>query len=84
MNPILNNPIKDLISKFVGTAKMVQNPQMAIKTMIQNNPQYKQYEGIMDQVNKYISENGGDPETACRKFAAQNGMDINALMGMFK
>ena len=88
VNPILNNPmtngIKELINKFVGTAKIVKNPQIALQSIIQNNPKFKQYENIMDDVNKYVENHGGDAETACRQLASEYGVDINALMKMFK
>ena len=52
--------------------------------MIQNNPKYKQFQGVTEEAEKYINANGGDPETAFRKFAADNGMDADGVMGMIK
>ena len=87
VNPILNNPmngIKELINKFVGTAKVIKNPQIALQSLIQNNPKFKQYEGVMDDVNNYVKQNGGDAEAACRKLASEHGINIDSLMNMFK
>ena len=76
--------IKEMFSKFVGTLKVMKNPQMALQSIIQSNPKYQQYESLMDDVNKYVERHGGDPESACRQLASEYGVDINALMKMFK
>ena len=55
--------------------------------MIQNNPKYKQFQGVTEDAEKYIYANGGNPETAFRKFASEIGVDadntINLIAKLF-
>jgi hypothetical protein len=48
---------------------------------MQNNPNVKK---AAEEAEKYIQENGGDVETAFRKYADQNGVSAENIIQLFK
>lgn len=87
MNPMLQflnpkgNNLAALINTFTSTVKMSNNPALALQTLMDNNPNVKR---AMEQAEKYIEENGGDVETAFRKYADQNGVSAENIIQLFK
>ena len=86
MNPMLQflnqkGSLAALINSFTSTVKMANNPALALQTLMDNNPEVKK---AMEQAEKYIQENGGDVETAFRKYADQNGVSAENIIQMFK
>lgn len=87
MNPMLQflnqkgNNLAAMINMFTSTVKMSNNPALALQTLIDNNPEVKK---AMEQAEKYIQENGGDVETAFRKYADQNGVSAENIIQLFK
>ena len=82
-NPILGalnqNRLLSQIAPIKGMINMVRtasNPQAMLNQLMQNNPQYA-------QVQKLISDNGGDAKAAFYQLAQKSGIDpeqiINAL-----
>lgn len=80
LNPKGNN-LSETINKFTSTMKMAKNPALALQTMMQNNPSIQ---NAVQSAEKYIEECGGDPETAFRKFADQNGVSAENIIQMLK
>ena len=80
LNPKGNN-LSETINKFTSTMKMAKNPALALQTMMQNNPSIQ---NAVQSAEKYIEECGGDPETAFRRFADQNGVSAENIIQMFK
>lgn len=92
-NPILqqarsgqatNNGLSDFINKFVGTVNVFKNPKLAVQSLVQNSPQFKQFEGVADEAMKYVQENGGDEKTAFYKLARQCGVNPDQILGMLQ
>ena len=87
INPMLQflnqkgNNLAAMINTFTSTVKMAQNPQSALQTLMQNNPNVKK---AMEEAEKYIQENGGDVETAFRKYADQNGISAENILQLFR
>lgn len=87
MNPMLQflnqkgNNLAAMINMFTSTVKMSNNPALALQTLMDNNPNVKR---AMEQAEKYIEENGGDVETAFRKYADQNGVSAENIIQLFK
>ena len=87
INPMLQflnqkgNNLAAMINTFTSTVKMAQNPQIALQTLMQNNPNVKK---AMEEAEKYIQENGGDVETAFRKYADQNGISAENILQLFR
>jgi len=87
MNPMLQflnpkgNNLAALINTFTSTVKMTSNPALALQTLMQNNPNVKK---AAEEAEKYIQENGGDVETAFRKYADQNGVSAENIIQLFK
>ena len=87
MNPMLQflnpkgNNLAAMINMFTSTVKMAKNPMLAIQTLMDNNPEIK---SAFESAQKFIEENGGDPETAVRKFADKTGVSADNLIQMFK
>ncbi len=80
LNQSKTNNLAETINKFTSTIKMAKNPSIALQTLINNNPNIQ---GAVDNAQKYIEECGGDPETAFRKFADQNGVSADNIIQMF-
>ena len=81
LNPNKGNNLAEMINKFTSTVKMSKNPQIALQTLMQNNPNEQR---AMQEAEKYVNECGGDAETAFRKFADQNGISAENIIQMFK
>lgn len=79
LNP--KNNLAETINKFTSTVKMSKNPSLALQTLMQNNPNIQ---GAVESAKKYIDQCGGDPETAFRKFADENGISAENIIQMFK
>ena len=80
LNPKGNN-LAETINKFTSTMRMAKNPALALQTLMDNNPNIQ---GAVQSAEKYIQECGGDPETAFRKYADQNGVSAENILRMFK
>ena len=65
----------DEIKKVIGTLKASKNPAELIKSMIAQNPAYK-------NALEYIQANGGDPKAACEKLAREQGIDPGEISHM--
>lgn len=86
VNPMLQflnpkNNLAETINKFTSTVKMSKNPALALQTLMQNNPDIQK---AVQEAEKYMNECGGDPETAFRKYADQNGISAENIIQMFK
>lgn len=86
VNPMLQflnpkNNLAETINKFTSTVKMSKNPAIALQTLMQNNPDIQK---AVQEAEKYMNECGGDPETAFRKYADQNGISAENIIQMFK
>ena len=88
MNPMLQflnpkgNNLGAMINMFTSTVKMAKNPQIALQTLIQNNPGIQK---AAEEAERYINEEcGGDAERAFRKFADQNGVSGDNIIQMFR
>ena len=62
----------------------MRSPKLALQTLIQNNPQYKQFEGIFEKAEKYVADNGGDEREAFMKLAQECGVDGNEIINMIQ
>ena len=62
---------------MMNMVKMSQNPQMALQTLMQNNPQ-------IQNVMNIVRQNGGDPKTAFYNLAQQKGVDPNQILEMLR
>lgn len=56
------------IKKTIDTLKSAQNPAELIKSMIAQNPAYK-------NALEYVQANGGDPKAAFEQLAREQGID---------
>ncbi|MBQ3330287.1 MAG: hypothetical protein IJG87_03815 [Ruminococcus sp.] len=65
----------DEIKKVIGTLKASKNPAELIKSMIAQNPAYK-------NALEYIQANGGDPKAAFEKLAREQGIDPGEISHM--
>jgi hypothetical protein len=79
-----NFNLAGLLNDLSGAYDLMTNPVGAMKTMLMNNPKYQQFQKIPEDVEKYVNANGGDPETAFRRFAEQNGVNADSFMGIVK
>ena len=70
-----------MINTFTSTVKMAKDPQIALQTLMQNNPNIK---GAVEQAEKYIQENGGNAEAAFRKYADENGVSAENILQLFR
>ena len=61
----------------MNMVKSAKNPQAALQNMMQNNPQMKQVQGLIDQY-------GGDPKTAFYKMAEEKGIDPDQILTMLR
>lgn len=59
------------------TVQMARNPQMAIQTMAQSNPQMK-------QAIDYVNANGGNAKDAFYKLAQEKGVDPNSILNQLR
>ena len=57
--------------------KSSRNPQAMLQQLINQNPQ-------VQNVMKYVNDNGGDPKTAFYKMAEEKGVDPNEVLKMFQ
>ena len=81
LNQSKGSNLAEVINKFTSTVKMSKNPVLAFQTLMQNNPNMQK---AVDSAQKYIDQCGGDPETAFRKFADQNGVSAENIIQMFR
>ena len=80
LNQIKNTPISNnlnQIKQLMNMVKSAKNPQAALQNMMQNNPQMKQVQGLIDQY-------GGDPKTAFYKMAEEKGIDPDQILTMLR
>lgn len=56
------------IKKTIGALKAAQNPAEMVKSMIAQNPAYK-------NALEYIQAHGGDPKAAFEQLAREQGLD---------
>ena len=57
--------------------KSSRNPQAMLQQLINQNPQ-------VQNVMKYVNDNGGDPKAAFYKLAQEKGVDPNEVLKMFQ
>lgn len=57
--------------------KSSRNPQAMLQQLISQNPQ-------VQNVMKYVNDNGGDPKAAFYKLAQEKGVDPNEVLKMFQ
>ena len=69
----LAQPVRQMMS----AVRTAQNPQLALNSLIMNNPQIRQ---VMDIVQKH----GGDPMAAFRAEAEARGVDPDEILNMLK
>lgn len=67
----------DQIKRMFNMVRNSGNPQAMFRSLMQNNPQYKQ---IADVVNQY----GGNPKEAFYRVCEQNGINPQDVMNMLK
>ena len=84
INPMLGmlntNRLSSLIAPIKQTMNMIRtagNPQMMMQQMLQNNPQYA-------QVQRLISDNGGDAQKAFYTLANQMGINPEEILNALK
>lgn len=65
------------IKQMMNMMRSARNPQLALQSLINQNPQMK-------SVMSYIQQNGGDPKTAFYKMAEQQGVNPNEILNMLK
>ena len=65
------------IKQAMNMVRSSGNPQMMMQQMLGNNPQYA-------QVQKLISENGGDAQKAFYSLANQMGIDPQSVIDALK
>ena len=65
------------IKQMMGMVQSSGNPQMMIQQMLGNNPQYA-------QIQKLISDNGGDAQRAFYSLANQMGVDPNEVLNALR
>lgn len=76
--------IAGLINDLSGAYDVMNNPVGAVKTMMKNNPKYQAFQSIPEKAEKYVQANGGDPETAFRKFAIENGVNADSFVEILR
>ena len=76
--------IAGILNDLAGAYDLMTNPVGALKTMMSNNPKYQMFQSLPEQAEKYVHENGGDPETAFRRFAEENGVNADSFAGILK
>lgn len=88
-NPILDlinrqtasqNPYNNKLSQIrnmMNTIRASKNPNAALSSMVQNNPQYR-------QAMNYVNQNGGNAKTAFYNLANQMGVNPNEILNMMK
>ena len=74
--------ISSLINDISGACSVMTNPVGAIQNLIQNNPKYQELKGIPEQAQKYVEENGGNPEDAFRQYASSMGINPDNFIGI--
>lgn len=62
---------------MMNTVKAAQNPQTAMQTIINNNPQFKQVVDIVQQ-------HGGNAEKAFYELAKEKGINPDDILSMLK
>ena len=73
--------LAELISMFTTTFKMAKNPEIALQTLIQNNPQVKK---AAEAAERYVKEEcDGDVGRAIYKYADQNGVSAEDVIHLF-
>lgn len=93
MNNMMNNPMLALLNQssglsasarnlnnvknLVNMVKNSRNPQAMLQQLINQNPQ-------VQNVMKYVNDNGGDPKAAFYKMAEEKGVDPNEVLKMFQ
>lgn len=93
MNNMMNNPMLALLNQssglsasarnlnnvknLVNMVKNSRNPQAMLQQLINQNPQ-------VQNVMKYVNDNGGDPKAAFYKLAQEKGVDPNEVLKMFQ
>ena len=65
------------IKQAMNTVRSAGNPQMMLQQILGNNPQYA-------QVQKLISDNGGDAQRAFYSLANQMGIDPNEVLNALR
>ena len=63
------------IQSVMNSVRQSPNPQIALQSLIQNNPGYQ-------NVLNYINQNGGDPRTAFYNMAQQKGVDPSQILNI--
>lgn len=69
------NPRLQQIKNAFNMIRRAKNPQAALMGMMNNNPQMKQVQNIVQQ-------HGGDPMQAFRAMAEENGLDPDEILSM--
>ena len=81
LNPMMaalnQNRLSGLIAPIKQMMQSAVNPQVVIQQMAQRNPQ------VM-QIQKLISDNGGDAQRAFYSLANQMGVDPNEVINALK
>ena len=65
------------IKQMMGMVQSSGNPQMMINQILGNNPHYA-------QIQKLISDNGGDAKAAFYSLANQMGIDPNEVLNALR
>lgn len=63
------------IKQTMSLIRAAKDPQAAMMSMMENNPQMKQVKTIVDQY-------GGNPMQAFRAMAEENGLDPDEILSM--
>lgn len=79
-NPMLDlinkqrmSPMKDVLNKI----QSAQNPTLLFSQLMSKNPH-------LQEVVKYIQDNGGDPERAFYKMAQERGVDPESILNQLR
>lgn len=75
INPMLLQ--QPQIRQLIGMMKAAGNPQAMLSNIIMNNPNMK---SVMD----YVNGNGGDPQAAFYKKAAEMGIDPEEILSQLR
>ena len=76
MNPIINQMFNNSMGNFLQLFKNFKNSNnqnMMMQTLMQTNPQ-------IQEVMKFINQNGGDAKTVFYNTAKQKGVDPNIII----
>ena len=76
MQMLMGNNLSQ-VKQMWGMLKNAGNPQALFRQMMANNPQ-------MQEIQKMIDQNGGDPKTAFYKLAQDKGVDPNEIINALK